>query len=136
MKYYKVITKCGHVGRKSYIPITFAINAESGKEASKVARNLPRVKHNRRFAIISCEEIMHDEYLEIKRINNNDPYLNCKNIQQQNLIDLSDRICVDDEFRIPLYSKEERKHRVEFKKKKEREYLKSMEVDLYGYCCK
>ncbi len=136
MKYYKVVTKCGHVGRKRYIPITFAINAESGKEASKVARALPRVKHNRKFAIISCEEIMYDEYLEIKRFNNNDPYLKCKNIQQQNLIDLSDRICVDDEFCIPPYNKEERKYRVELKKKKEREYLKSLEVDVYGYCCK
>ena len=28
--YYEVIAKCGHVGRKNYIPVKFAVVAESG----------------------------------------------------------------------------------------------------------
>lgn len=34
-KYFMVIAKCGHVGRKNYIPVKFAVVAESGKEAAK-----------------------------------------------------------------------------------------------------
>ena len=31
-KYYEVIAKCGHVGRKHYVPIKFAVITKDGKE--------------------------------------------------------------------------------------------------------
>ena len=46
IKYYNVTAKCGHVGRENYIPISFAVKAQSAKEASKRVRNFPRVKHD------------------------------------------------------------------------------------------
>ena len=51
MEFYLVTTKCGHVGKGHYVPITFPIKAENGKEAAKIARMLPRVKHHHWDAI-------------------------------------------------------------------------------------
>ena len=41
-KYFAVTTKCGHVGRKYYLPVTFPIVAESGKGAARLGRDIPR----------------------------------------------------------------------------------------------
>lgn len=38
-KYYEVIAKCGHVGKKHYVPVKFAVIAEDGKEAAKMVRD-------------------------------------------------------------------------------------------------
>jgi len=83
MKYYAVICKCGHVKHDYYIPITFAITARNGKEAAEKARVIPRVKHNHKYAIISTEKITKEEYLEIKKQNEQDPYLHAKSTYQQ-----------------------------------------------------
>ena len=82
-KSFKAVCMCGHVGRNNYIPIAFAIKAVDGKEAAKIARGLPRVKHHKKYAVLSCEEISEEQYVELKRINDEDPYLSCKNIQEQ-----------------------------------------------------
>ena len=82
-KSFKVVCMCGHVGRRRYIPIAFAIKAKDGKEAAKIARGLPRVKRQRRDAVISCVEISEEQYRELRRINKEDPYLSCKNTQDQ-----------------------------------------------------
>ena len=83
IRFYKVVCMCGHVGRRRYIPIAFAIKAKDGKEAAKIARGLPRVKCQRRDAVISCTEISEEQYKELRRINKEDPYLSCKNMQDQ-----------------------------------------------------
>lgn len=62
-KFYKVTCKCGHVGKQYFIRISFPINADSGKEASEIARSLPRVKHDHKDAILDCKEIDYEEYL-------------------------------------------------------------------------
>ena len=62
--YFEVIAKCGHVGRNKYIPIKFAVEAESGKDAAAMVRRFPRVKHNHKDAILDCKEIFYEEYLE------------------------------------------------------------------------
>ena len=85
-KYFMVIAKCGHVGRKNYIPIKFAVVAESGKDAAKKVRQFPRVKHNHKDAILDVRCITLEEFLEIKEINDKDPYLKCHSKQEQNLI--------------------------------------------------
>ena len=56
-KYYMVIAKCGHVGRKNYIPVKFAVVAESGKEAAKKVRQFPRVKHDHKDAISIVKDV-------------------------------------------------------------------------------
>ena len=51
--YYEVLAKCGHVGKKHYVPVKFAVIAEDGKEAAKMVRYFPRVKHNHKDAILN-----------------------------------------------------------------------------------
>ena len=130
MNYFKVTCRCGHVGRNNYIPIIFPIIASNGKEASSIARNIPRVKHNHKYAIIDCKKISKIEYDEIKEINDNDPYLRCKNKREQKLIkDFENRIiCPSNENvkhkRIKL--KALRKERCEYNEKKNKEIIKLM----------
>lgn len=56
-KFYRVTCKCGHVGKKHFIRIAFPVNADSGEEASEIARRIPRVKHDHKDAILDCREI-------------------------------------------------------------------------------
>lgn len=119
--YYKVICKCGHVGRKHYVPIQFAIIAENGKEAAKIGRNLPRVKHQHKDAVLNVIKISYEDYLELKEININDPYLKCKNKQQQKKIcDLTNRIEIDEHNIVKPINKSKRKERVEYLLKKQK----------------
>ena len=84
IKYYAVTAKCGHVGKGKYIEVTFAIEATSGKEAAKIGRMMPRVKRDHPQAIISVERINLEEYIELANSNAENPYLQCKNKQEQN----------------------------------------------------
>ena len=121
-RYYAVKTKCGHVRRKKYIEITFAIVAESKKEAARKGREMPRVKHDHPMAILDVLEINYEEYLELVEINSNNPYLKCKNKQEQNINCpdiyklVKDLYEIDDEEDY----KEKRKERLEYLFKKRR----------------
>ena len=118
-KYYEVIAKCGHVGRKKYIPVKFAVVAESGKEAAKKVRQFPRVKHNHKDAILNVRCITVEEFLEIKESNANDPYLKCHSRQEQNLIvNLSERMVADIHNVKQAFDKQARLDRVAYKIKK------------------
>lgn len=133
-KFYKVTCKCGHVGQSHFIRIVFPINASSGKEASQIARNIGRVKHEHKFAIINCEEIDQEEYRILIVINKNDPYLNCENRQEQRRIaGLSLRIENEPEA---VVWKKDRKASVEYKLKKEKIALEEerniLRGDWYG----
>ena len=86
MKYYKVKVKCGHVKRNNYIPKTFYIKADDGKEAATKARKIPRVKHDKKFAILNVEKITKEEYLEGIRVNKEDPFLKATNVQEQRVM--------------------------------------------------
>lgn len=86
MAFYLVSCKCGHVGRKNYIPIDFPVHAEDGREAASKARYIPRVKHDHKDAILNCVEIDYDTYLKQIDINNHDAYLLCKSKHEQNKI--------------------------------------------------
>lgn len=83
MKYFRVLAKCGHVGRQYYIPVDFAIVAEDGRQAATIVRQKARVKHDHKDAILSTEEISFEEFMQLRSKNDADPYLHCKNIQQQ-----------------------------------------------------
>ena len=92
-KYYKVTAKCGHVGRNNYVPINFAVKAESASEASQIVRRFPRVKKQLWDAIIACVEISKTQYKKILKINRNDPYLNAKCARDNSLaLNESERI--------------------------------------------
>lgn len=85
MKLFKVEAKCGHVGRNNYTLKVFPIKAENGKEAAKIVRDIPRVKHHHKDAIRSVVEISEAEFLRIIEQNHGDPYFKCKNIQEQRI---------------------------------------------------
>lgn len=82
--YYAVGCKCGHVGKGKFIPIIFGIKATSGEEASLLARDMPRVKHDSQDAILFCINIDEEQYRSIRIINKCDPYLIAKNGQEHN----------------------------------------------------
>ena len=107
-KYFKVEAKCGHVGRGKCILITFATMAENGKEAAAKVRNIPRVKHGHKDAIRSVKKIEFEEFVEIEARNSIDPYLHCKNIQEQRKIPDFEARVIDDECEIRMKKKEDK----------------------------
>ena len=114
-RYFKVNAKCGHVGRRKFINIDFAVVALNAKEAAAKTRMFGRVKHHYKDAINSVEEISLDEFVTLTEVLKNDPYILCDNIQDQRRIeDLYERInCYDVE--------DERRDRcVEYKMKKQK----------------
>lgn len=83
MNMYEVCAKCGHVGRYNYIDKVFAIKAMTGKEAAAIARQMPRVKHHHKDAIRYVKEIDSERYREIMMMLREDPYMHCRNVQEQ-----------------------------------------------------
>lgn len=83
MNMYEVCAKCGHVGRDYYVEKTFAVKAESAKEAAAVVRWFPRVKHHHKDAIRFVTEVDVSRYTEIITANSEDAYFHCKNVQEQ-----------------------------------------------------
>lgn len=98
LEMFEAVCKCGHVGRGKYIRVPFPIKAESRKDAARIARDMPRVKHHHKDAILNVIKIDLRRYKELKWENDHDEYLHCKNIQEQNQIDISDRL-IDEEER-------------------------------------
>jgi hypothetical protein len=123
-KYFAVHCKCGHAGKGKYVEIIFAVKAENGKEAAEKARNIPRVKHNKKDAIIDCCEISFAEFKQLVEKNKKDPYLQCKNKQEQRLIeDFYSRIKSEEEKPVLKKTKNERKEFVKYKLKKQKEVI-------------
>lgn len=117
--YYEVIAKCGHVGRKHYVPIKFAVIADDGKEAAKKVRQFSRVKHNHKDAILNVKKISYERYLEIVEVNHNDQYLNCHSKHEQKLINNFEDRLEDDFHNLEIkYDKQARIDRVSYKLKK------------------
>lgn len=83
---YEVCAKCGHVGRKYYVEKVFAVIAKSKKDAARIARSIPRVKHDHKDAIIYVREIDEARYNEIREINESDLYFQCHNVQEQRML--------------------------------------------------
>lgn len=83
--YYKVLAKCGHVGRNNYMLKWLYIKAESGKEAAEFARKTPRVKHDHKDAIRKVVEIDFDEYQKGRKIMKSDMFFQVHNSSDQRL---------------------------------------------------
>lgn len=82
LNYFIVVCKVGHVGKNWYTTIAYPIYAKDGKEASKIARNLPRVKHDLKDAVISCTKVSKEDFEAQKIENLKNPFLHCINRQQ------------------------------------------------------
>lgn len=131
--FYKVKAKCGHVGRNHYIEKWFYVIASSGKEAAYKVRYLPRVKHDRKDAILSVEQISHDEFTVGVKNNRSDGYFNVRNSSEQRKLGAVDP---KDVLQEPL-SGDFRKPRdvayiMKRKKKLERHYEKMLLEAIYG----
>ena len=131
MEFYLVTTKCGHVGKKAYMPITFPVKAENGREAAKIARAFPRVKRHHKDAILKCEKVDRVKFVEQIKINNEDPYLHVVSKQEQQIIveNIEQRIVEDnhqDEINKPV--KKTKRPNLKFQKLK---YLYDFEDDEY-----
>ncbi len=85
MKYYKVLAKCGHVGRNNYILKWFYVKAQDGKEAAKKVRFTPRVKHDHKDAIIDVIDINIDDYIKGIKAMSSDMYFKVDNSTDQRL---------------------------------------------------
>lgn len=126
-KYYAVHCKCGHVGTNHYVEIVFAVRAINGRAAASIARRFARVKHNKKNAIINCYEISRDEYEKLIETNKNDPYLKCKNIQEQRMIEGFDsRIRSEPKENTFKKNKAERKSFVAYKLKRHKEIIEGL----------
>ena len=110
-RYFKVEAKCGHVGHGKCIWITFATTADNGKEAARKVRNFKRVKHDHKDAIGSVKEISFEEFIAIKAANDADPYLHCKNVQEQRKIPDFDKRVVDDKRELRAEKKTDKSFR-------------------------
>ena len=86
MKYFKVVAKCGHVGRNKYLLKTFYQKAENKKEAAKIVRETARVKHNQKDAIREVEEITLEDYCQGRKVMAEDPYFKVHSKQEQTLL--------------------------------------------------
>lgn len=126
LKFFRVTCKCGHVGKQFFVRIDFPENADSGKEAAEIARSIPRVKHDHKDAILNCVEIDYEEYIILQKINDNDPYLKCKNPQEQaHILGFAERLEAEPRYQVSI--EKTRRNVVEFKNKKQKQTLRSLE---------
>lgn len=95
MNYYRVVTKCGHVGKGRYIIKDFYVMANDGKKAALKVRWFPRVKHHWKDAIEAVYKITDDEYRIGVFKTHTDLYFQMKNSTEQRIfVDIDpDEIC-------------------------------------------
>ena len=84
--YYIVRAVCGDVGKGKAVDKDFAVYAHSGREAAAIARDISRVKHDFKYAIKAVLNVDFITFVTQKAINEMDPYLNCGNIQEQQIL--------------------------------------------------
>jgi len=63
-RYFAVTCKHGHVGTKRYVPITFAVSAETAVEACDKAKQMPGVKHD--APVLECRPISQIAYYKMR----------------------------------------------------------------------
>ena len=98
MKYFMVTAKCGHVGKNNYFKGTLFLKAENGKEAARIARECPRVKHDQKDAILSVTEINSIIFEAGREMNHKIHYYTCETIQEQRqyMSEIVDNIFVEE----------------------------------------
>lgn len=98
MKYFMVTAKCGHVGKNNYYKGTLFFKANNGKEAARLARECPRVKHDQKDAILSVTEINSIIFEAGRELNHKIHYYTCETVQEQRMYmaEIADNIFVED----------------------------------------
>lgn len=104
LSFYKVECIGGHVGQKRGIILELPIFAQNGREAAKIARYTPRIKHDAKNAILNVTKISYSEFIELKRKNKKNPYFHCTNRQMQREFE-EDLDIIDIEEEEQLYTK-------------------------------
>lgn len=84
--FFEVVAKCGHVGKRYYYRGEFYVTAENGKEAAAIVRQMPRVKHDHKYAILSVTKITAMEFRQGCIKYACEAYFNCTNQQEQALL--------------------------------------------------
>lgn len=105
-KSFAVLARCGHCGNGYYIPILFTVYCNDLKTAIEIVKSLPRVKRDKKDAIMEAFEISRLECLFLKAINDLDPYLkgyfdkDSKEIQSRRIINRDVNLYNDEKFLI------------------------------------
>lgn len=110
MKYYKVVAKCGHVGKGKYVEVVFPVCCDDAKSAAHQILKHGKVKKQLKNAISSVCEISLDEYLVLKQENTNNIYLRAHCSQEVNteILDIKELVF------------EKNKKKVEFETRREK----------------
>ena len=125
--YFEVSAKCGHVGRTYYYLGIFYVQAPDGKTAASIVRNMPRVKHHHKDAILSVTRIGYEEYQKGRAMLQKDPYFICHNKREQKMV--TDIISKN----IFLEPQKERIENIDRKCKLEKLRRQYRKLDKYGY---
>lgn len=76
-KRYAGILKCGHCGKRYFLPVVFTATCKNLEAAKEILANTPRVKKDNKGSLIDVFEISEPEFRFINTINyRHDPYLN------------------------------------------------------------
>lgn len=94
--FYKVVAKCGHVGKRKYIEVAFGVKFNSKKEAARYILSHGKVKKQLKDAISYVEEISYDEYVELLKSNENNAYIRShykkeRTIDDDSILELKDK---------------------------------------------
>ena len=131
--FYRVKAKCGHVGKNHYIEKYFYVVATSGKDAAYKVRYKPRVKHDRKDAILSVEQISQDEFIMGIESNEKDNYFSVRSSSEQRLVGAVDPKDIKVEPKCNNFSK---KRNVEYIMKRtkifEKRYKEMLWESIYG----
>ena len=126
--FFEVKAKCGHVGKHNYVIKIFYTRANCAKDAAKKIRYAPRVKHDRKDAILEVREIDYLDYKNGVQKNKDDEYFNIHNSSDQK------RITIEEIFREERFEINQERD-VSFKRKKwqilERETKKMLLGEAY-----
>lgn len=134
LKYFKVTCKCGHTGsRKTYIPITFPVVANNGKEAASIAREKPRCKHHHKDCVQKVEQCTLNEFLDQIKENKNNPYLSCRNIQEQKMLGIEDQFVIEPKYSDELNEEEDLNTKPYYYRKKKIKHPKKYMTNIYDY---
>lgn len=131
--YYAVTVKCGHVGQGKFIIKTFAVIAESGKDAARLGREIPRVKRHNKHCILDVKKISYEAFVSLNKENHKDPYLHCKNKQEQNILCPNITEDVHELYPKKTISKQERNDRIERQARINKIVEDELEMDIRLY---
>lgn len=135
-KYFNVLAKCGHVGKTNCVWVNFAVAADDAKAAAERCRYFKRVKHDHKNAIGEVRQISFEQFMLLRAENDNDPYLQCKNVQEQNKIEgMAQRIQADEwqRERLEKRDKKGKPHCSEYTRKKNKIHKKQGEKAIKDY---